>query len=182
MPSPRSRLHCRHHPARRPLGVDLAQKALPPLPEHFHFGTHPAHGFVATATAHLPAHLAHWFLTREQFEPVPDRTGLYRLSDPDRDGRRRTRQAVHDLRRHGYTVQADYTLDPAMTPGPPHSLGHRGLAERRSQIAQAAATPSPQQSPALRTSPGARSIPPRPTHAPAVGTVQPARPGRSGRT
>ncbi|WP_338933168.1 hypothetical protein WEB32_34260 [Streptomyces netropsis] len=150
-----------------------------PLPGHFHFGTHPNYGFVATATANLPAHLADWFLTREQFEPVPGSSGLYRLTDPERDGHRRTRQAVQDLRQHGYTIQADYTLDPALTPGPPQRPVRHGLAERRGRIAQAAATHSPQRTPAPGTSPGIRPIPPRPTYAPAVGTAQPALPGRS---
>ncbi|WP_330347801.1 hypothetical protein [Streptomyces sp. NBC_00582] len=46
---------------------------------------------MATATANIPTHLAHWFLVREQFEPVPDTPGLYRLAHPEQDGLRRTR-------------------------------------------------------------------------------------------
>ncbi|CAM5445502.1 hypothetical protein SHIRM173S_00300 [Streptomyces hirsutus] len=72
---------------------------------HFVFGTHKDHGFVASTTALMPAHLAHWFLVREQFEPVPDSPGLYRLTASERDGPRRTRQAAQDLRRHGYAVR-----------------------------------------------------------------------------
>ncbi|MGW1194510.1 hypothetical protein ACWD4B_01425 [Streptomyces sp. NPDC002536] len=140
------------------------------LSKHFHFGTHPEHGFVATATATMPEQLAHWFLTREQFEPVPERPGMYRLTNPDQDGMRRTRQAVHDLRRHGYAVQADYSLDPALTPGPAHNpIAAHAHTERRSRIAHAAAARSPQRGPALTTSPGARPIPPQPTYAPTVG-------------
>ena len=75
---------------------------------HFVFGTHPQYGFVATATAHTPIHLADWYLTREQFERVPGTPGLYRLTHPEQDGARRTRQAVHDLRAQGFAVYADW--------------------------------------------------------------------------
>ncbi|UBI41304.1 hypothetical protein K7I03_28495 [Streptomyces mobaraensis] len=136
------------------------------MPEHFHFGTHPHHGFVAAATANLPAHLADWFLTQEQFESVPGTPGLYRLSDPDRDGQRRTRQAVQDLRRHGYTVQADYALDPALTPGPPQHPARHGQVEQRSRIAQAAAARSPQRGPAPATPLGGPPVPPSSATAP----------------
>ncbi|MFD5747450.1 hypothetical protein [Streptomyces sp. NPDC127033] len=85
---------------------------------HFVFRAHPEHGFVASATPSVSGHLAHWYLTREQFEPVPDAPELFRLTEPDRDGARRTRQAVHDLRRHGFTLDADVALDPAASPGP----------------------------------------------------------------
>ncbi|WP_367435087.1 hypothetical protein [Streptomyces celluloflavus] len=141
---------------------------MPPAP-YFAFGTHPEHGFVAT-TANVPTHLAHWYLVREQFVPVLATPGLYRLTNPDQDGMRRTRQAVHDLRRHGYAVQADYSLDPALTPGPPHNpIAVHEHAERRSRIARAAAGRSPQRGPALTTSPpSARPIPARPTYAPTV--------------
>ncbi|MCD9193414.1 hypothetical protein LUZ64_19660 [Streptomyces albireticuli] len=128
----------------------------------------------------MPAHLADWFLTREQFEPVPGGSGLYRLSNPEQDGQRRARQAVQDLRRHEYGVQADYTLDPALTPGPPRRAARHGLTGRRSRIAQAAATHSSQRPPASGTSPGARPIPPQPSYAPTVGMVRSAGPGRSG--
>jgi hypothetical protein len=124
-----------------------------PLSDHFHFGTHPEHGFVATASANMPAHLADWFLTREQFEQVPGTLGLYRLTNADVDGQRRTRQAVHDLREHGYGVQADYSLDPALTPGRPQPVVRGGLMERRSRTARAAMARSPQRGPALTTTP-----------------------------
>lgn len=71
---------------------------------------------------------------------VADRPGLYRLTDPGRDGLRRARQAVHDLRAKGFTVHADYTLDPAPEP----SLSDRLVAARQSRLARAAASRSPQ--------------------------------------
>ena len=117
------------------------------------FGTHPDHGFVACATPTVSRHLADWFLTREQFEPVPGDPGLFRLIEPERDGPRRTRQAVHDLRVHGYAVYADVALDPA-APGPAVPDGRR---ERR-RLAQAAAG-----APSTR-----RAIPPKPAYAPTV--------------
>ncbi|CAL9583813.1 hypothetical protein SUDANB106_05100 [Streptomyces sp. enrichment culture] len=136
---------------------------------HFVFGTHDDHGFVAAFTSSLPAHLATWFLTREQFEPVPGKPGLFRLTEPERDGPRRTRQAVHDLRRHGYTVYADHALDPAASASPPRPARPNGLTERRSRLAQAAAGRSPQRSPAPTTAPpAARPIPPKPTYVPTV--------------
>ncbi|MFD8847615.1 hypothetical protein [Streptomyces sp. NPDC059604] len=132
---------------------------------HFVFGTHPQHGFVAAFSSALPAHLGHWFLVREQFEPVPDEPGLFRLTDPRHDGPRRTRQAVHDLRRHGYTVHADFDLDPAASASPPRPVRSNGLLERRRRIAQAAAGRSTQRSTAPTTSP---PIPPKPAYAPTV--------------
>ncbi|MFF9063663.1 hypothetical protein [Streptomyces sp. NPDC014882] len=136
---------------------------------HFAFGTHPEHGFVASSTASLPAHLTHWFLEREQFEPVPDKPGLYRLSEPERDGARRTRQAVLDLRSHGYTVQADMGLDPQQSAAAARPTRPNGLLERRSRLAQAAAGRTTQHATAPTTSPpSARPIPPKPTYAPTV--------------
>jgi hypothetical protein len=136
---------------------------------HFAFGTHEQHGFVAAFTSSMPAHLAHWFLVREQFEPVPDQPGLFRLTEPEHDGPRRTRQAVQDLRRHGYTVHADVALDPAASASPPRPVQANGLAERRSRIAQAAAGRSSQRGPAPTTTPpAARAIPPKPAYAPTV--------------
>ena len=100
---------------------------------------------MAAATASIPAHLADWFLVREQFEPIPETPGQYRLAHPQYDGVRRTRQTVHDLRRHGYEVQAVYPLDPALTAAdPPQPAVRTNLMERRNPIAQAAATRSPQ--------------------------------------
>jgi hypothetical protein len=136
---------------------------------HFAFGTHRQHGFVAAFTSSMPAHLAHWFLEREQFEPVPDQPGLFRLTEPERDGPRRTRQAVHDLRRRGYTVQADVALDPLVSADRPRPARPNGLAERRSRIAQAAAGRSSQRTSAPTTAlPSARPIPPKPAYAPTV--------------
>ncbi|MGA5200583.1 hypothetical protein [Streptomyces variegatus] len=136
---------------------------------HFAFGAHDTHGFVASFTSSLPAHIAHWYLEREQFEPVPGEPGLYRLSEPERDGPRRTRQAVDDLRLLGYTVQADMRLDPALSVGPPRPVRPNGLQERRSRLAQAAAGRTTQRATPPATSlPSARPIPPRPTYAPTV--------------
>ncbi|MER6424696.1 hypothetical protein [Streptomyces sp. NPDC001137] len=141
---------------------------------HFAFGDHATHGFVASFTSSVPAHLAHWYLVREQFEPVPDEPGLYRLSEPERDGPRRTRQAVHDLRRQGYTMQADICLDPSISAGPPRPVRPNGLQERRSRLAQAAAGRTTQRStPPTTSPPSARPIPPKPTSAPTVHLAAP---------
>jgi hypothetical protein len=135
---------------------------------HFAFGTHKEHGFVASFTSSMPAHLAHWFLVREQFEPVPGEPGLYRLSEPERDGPRRTRQAVHDLRRRGYTVHADITLDRAAPAGPPRPVRPNGLLERRSRLAQAAGRTTQRATPATASPPAVRPVPSRPAYAPTV--------------
>ncbi|WP_406401916.1 hypothetical protein [Streptomyces uncialis] len=135
---------------------------------HFVFGTHPDHGFVATATAHTPIHLADWYLTRETFEQVSGTPGLYRLTRPEQDGSRRTRQAVHDLRAQGFAVYADYSLDPISEP----SLSEQLVNARQARLARAAAARSPQ----LRTT-GA----PLPVPAPVLGAAATAarRAGRS---
>jgi hypothetical protein len=133
---------------------------------HFAFGTHPQHGFVASATSNMPSHLAHWFLVREQFEPVPDQPDLFRLTEPERDGPRRTRQAVHDLRRLGYTV--DVALDPAASAGPPRPVRPNGLSERLSRIAQAASRSPQRRSAPITSAPTARPIPPKSSYAPTV--------------
>ncbi|MEU5626241.1 hypothetical protein [Streptomyces tendae] len=136
---------------------------------HFSFGDHKEHGFVASFTSSIPQHLAHWFLEREQFEPVPGEPGLYRLSEPERDGPRRTRQAVHDLRRRGYIVQADIRLDPALSTGPRRPVRRHGLQERRSRLAQAASGRTTQRStPPTASPPSARPVLPEPTYAPTV--------------
>ncbi|MCZ4101810.1 hypothetical protein [Streptomyces sp. H39-C1] len=136
---------------------------------HFVFGTHDEHGFVASFTPSVTPHLAEWFLVREQFEPVPHQPRLFRLSEPERDGPRRTRQAVQDLRRLGYAVHADLSLDPATSVSSPRPALPDGLLERRSRLAQAAASRSPQRSPAPTTAPpSARPIPPKPTYAPTI--------------
>lgn len=146
---------------------------------HFTFGTHEQHGFVAAFTSSMPAHLAHWFLVREQFEPVPGEPGLFRLTEPERDGPRRTRRAVHDLRRHGYVVHADVALDPVPRAAPPRPSRPLGSAERRSRIVQAAARRSPQRSPVPAPPPAARPIPPMPAYAPTVHLAGPPSTGRS---
>lgn len=138
-------------------------------PSHqFVFGTHPDHGFVAAASPELTPHLADWFLTRIQFEPVPGDPGLYRLTDPDQQGRRRSRQAVHALRRHGYTVHADISLDPAQSAGPPTPALPNGLSERRSRIAQAAGRPSQQRPVPTTRAPSVRPLPSGPGYTPTV--------------
>ncbi|AKN75691.1 hypothetical protein QR97_31875 [Streptomyces sp. PBH53] len=136
---------------------------------HFAFGTHPEHGFVAAFTASLPAHLGHWFLTREQFEPVPGYPGLFRLTEPGRDGARRARHAVTDLRALGYTVSADIRLNPNPPSRSPRPARPHALPERRARLAQAAAVRSPQhRATPPTTAPATRPIPPKPAYAPAV--------------
>ncbi|AVH54586.1 MULTISPECIES: hypothetical protein [Streptomyces] len=136
---------------------------------HFVFGTHKEHGFVASFTPSISPHLAQWYLVREQFEPVSSELGLFRLAEPERDGPRRTRQAVHDLRRQGYAVHADIPLGPATSASPPRPVRPNGLLERRSRLAQAAAGPTTQRGkPPATSPPTARPIPPRPTYAPTV--------------
>ncbi|MFE9367814.1 hypothetical protein ACFYNN_34700 [Streptomyces sp. NPDC006978] len=137
---------------------------------HFVFGTRKEHGFVASFTPSISPHLAQWFLLREQFEPVPGEPGLFRLNEPERDGLRRTRQAVHDLRSQGYTVQADIRLDPALSAGPARPVRPNGLAERRGRLAQAAADAMTQRgaTPPTTSAPAARPVPPTPAYAPTV--------------
>ncbi|MGW7303979.1 hypothetical protein ACWGI1_00185 [Streptomyces sp. NPDC054835] len=114
------------------------------MPLHFHFGLHPHLGVVARPTTAITPHLAAWLLAREQFELVPGTTDLYQLTRQDHDPVRRGRQAVHDLRRHEYTVHADYSLDPAQSAPPPAPARGNGPAERRARIAWASATRSAQ--------------------------------------
>ncbi|ULR48472.1 hypothetical protein [Streptomyces deccanensis] len=64
---------------------------------------------------------------------------MYRLTEPERDGLRRTRQAVRDLRTLGYAVQADSTLDAGPAPAPAPPTANDDLAQHRSRIARAAA-------------------------------------------
>ncbi|WP_343240847.1 MULTISPECIES: hypothetical protein [unclassified Streptomyces] len=117
----------------------------------------------------MTPHLAEWFLACEQFEPAPHQPRLFRLSEPERDGPRRTRQAVKDLRSHGYAVHADLSLDPATPVSPLRPALPDGVLERRCRLAQAAAGRSPQRSPAPSTSPpSAWPIPPKPTYAPTI--------------
>lgn len=136
---------------------------------HFVFGTHMKHGFIASFSPSISPHLAQWFLTREQFEPIPSSPGLFRLSEPERDGPRRTRQAVHDLRHHGYAVHAEIALDPDASASPPRPVLPNRLGERRSQLAQAAAGRTTQRGTAPATSPpAARPNPVKPSHPPNV--------------
>ncbi|MGW4200329.1 hypothetical protein [Streptomyces sp. NPDC004726] len=88
---------------------------------------------------------------------APDRPGLYRLVHPEQDGLRRARQAVHDLRAHGFTVQADYTLDPAPDPEP--GLPDRLATARQTRLARAAAARSPQLNTTVSRQPAAASVP-----------------------
>jgi hypothetical protein len=159
-----------HTPSHPPITTE------PPSPAgaaHFLFAAHAEHGFVASFTATIPAHLAAWYLTREQFEPLPDAPGLFRLVDPDRDGVRRTRQAVKDLRHLGYRVHADHTLEPVSS----DTSGQARVEERsrrRARIAQAAAIRSPQNTaPHAVPVPAARPFTASPSHQPAVETAAP---------
>ncbi|NEB01973.1 hypothetical protein G3I78_23305 [Streptomyces sp. SID13726] len=99
---------------------------------------------MAEIGSQITGHLADWLLTREQFEPIPDSPGHYRLLQPAYDGLRRARQAAQDLRRLGYQVHTDATLTPGRSPGPPQLGVYNGLLESRVRVAQAAATRSPQ--------------------------------------
>lgn len=123
------------------------------LSDHFRFTAHPEHGYVAEANPQIPGYLADWLLTHEQFEPVPGSSGQYRLVQPAYDGLRRARQAARDLRRLGYQVHTTPTLVPDRRPGSPQLGTNHGLLERRSRIAHAAATRSPQSLTAPATSP-----------------------------
>ncbi|MFD3910058.1 hypothetical protein [Streptomyces sp. NPDC058603] len=139
---------------------------------HFIFGIHHDHGFVARTGPNMPMDLGHWYLAREQFEQVPGTPGLYRLTNPETEGPRRSRQAVHDLRQLGYSVHADLALDPAATPAPPRPAVRNGLLERRTRIAQAAGIRPPQHGGALTTTPPAsRPVPPKPPYAPSIGAA-----------
>ncbi|WP_338676806.1 hypothetical protein V1460_30430 [Streptomyces sp. SCSIO 30461] len=136
---------------------------------HFAFGTHEIHGFVASFTPAMPVHLAHWYLDREEFEPVPGTQPLFRLRAPEYDGPRRTRQAVHDLRRQGYTVHADIALAPSPSAGPPRLVRPHRVPEHRARLAQAGAGRTTQRfTPPAASPPAARPIPSKPTYPPTV--------------
>ncbi|OEV29355.1 hypothetical protein AN219_17015 [Streptomyces nanshensis] len=144
-------------------------------PPHFHVGSHPEHGFVAKGTTNISSHLAEWYLTREQFQQVPGTQGLYRLTQPEQDGRRRSRQAVKDLRTHGFTVHTDLAPDSAVSPATRQPVQREELTERRKRRAEAASVRSPQQAAPLtstRPAAGAASLARLPLQAP-------ARPGSS---
>ncbi|MEV2258477.1 hypothetical protein AB0J13_07425 [Streptomyces anulatus] len=135
---------------------------------HFVFGTHHQHGYAAAFAPDFPSHLAHWLLTRLQFEPVPQEPGLYRLTDPQRDGARRTRQAAQDLRAQSYAVHVDADVAHAES-GPSRPARKNGIAERRARIAHAAATRPPRRGVTPTVSaPAARTVPPEPSYLPTV--------------
>lgn len=110
-------------------------------------------------TPEVTPHRAHWYLSREGFELVPGASRLYRLTDPDREGQRRTRQAVSDLRACGFAVHADFILDPqaASALGSPE----RSALQQRRRAAAASAR-SPQRTSSIRT---AAVTPARPSDA-----------------
>lgn len=134
---------------------------------HFVLGTHTRYGYVA-ATPNFPKHLADWYLGHLQFEPVVGEPGLYRLTEPDRDGPRRMRQTAQALRRQGYGVHVDADVEHAPDASPP-ALWTAELTERRSRVARAAAARSPQYGSApTAILASAQLVPPRPAYAPTV--------------
>ncbi|MEV7035704.1 hypothetical protein AB0N99_36435 [Streptomyces sp. NPDC093272] len=84
-----------------------------PLPD-LAFGHHPVHGIVAATPQNLSA--SKWMLKGFDFHPVSDQPTLYALADQKRDGQGRTIRAVELLRRAGYRVDADASLDPSPVP------------------------------------------------------------------
>ncbi|PKV84311.1 hypothetical protein [Streptomyces sp. TLI_146] len=70
-------------------------------------------------------------------------------------------------------MQADYSLDPAITPEPARPYVRNGLLERRQRIAQAAAVTSPQRTSALSTAPSRSAA--QPVAVPLAQHAQPAR-------
>ncbi|MCY0954954.1 hypothetical protein [Streptomyces sp. H27-S2] len=107
-------------------------------------GTHPQYGYVASAQG-IPHHISQWYLTRLGFQPLHGLHGVYLLPAPTHEGPRRTRQAVESLRRSGYKVHADYSLDPANTPSARAAAPVQDPRTwYRTGISQAAATASPQ--------------------------------------
>ncbi|MFJ4007332.1 hypothetical protein ACIPWL_28285 [Streptomyces sp. NPDC090023] len=92
------------------------------MPSHYDvlpdlaFGHHPDHGIVAANPKNLAS--SSCMLESLDFQPVLDQPTLYTLGDQHRDGVGRTAQAVALLRRIGYRVEADATLDPALNTGP----------------------------------------------------------------
>lgn len=92
----------------------------------------------------MPHHLSHWYLTRLSFRPVHGLHGVYLLSLPADDGARQTREAIKSLRRSGYKVYADYSLDPANEPSAHAAPVQDPRAWYRVSAATAAATTPPQ--------------------------------------
>ncbi|MDT3395337.1 hypothetical protein RKE29_01510 [Streptomyces sp. B1866] len=80
---------------------------------HIVIGRHPDLGIVA-ANRHRTAVIDH-VLRRAGFQPAPGRD-LYALTEPDRDGARRTGHAVRTLRSVGYRVAADLAFEPDTPP------------------------------------------------------------------
>ncbi|MGK4906433.1 hypothetical protein [Streptomyces albus] len=121
----------------------------------------------------MAAHLADWYLTRETFEQVPDRPGFYRLTAPERNGLRRVRQAVQDLRSLGFSVRADYSLEPG-TSGPHRqaTFTRNGPDARRSRIAYAARRPSNATASLSPTTRNVLSAPAQPAPSPAPGNAR----------
>ncbi|MFD4505335.1 hypothetical protein [Streptomyces sp. NPDC058457] len=78
------------------------------------FGHHPVHGIVAAVPQNLSA--SKWMLKGFDFHPVSDQPTLYALADQKRDGQRRTIRAVELLRRAGYRIDVDASLDPSPVP------------------------------------------------------------------
>ncbi|MFF7393201.1 hypothetical protein ACFZAE_32770 [Streptomyces scabiei] len=77
---------------------------------HIVIGHHPDLGIVASNRHNTPV-IDH-VLRRVGFEPVPGRRQLYALAEPERDGIRRTRQAVQSLRIVRYQVAVDAAFEP----------------------------------------------------------------------
>jgi hypothetical protein len=92
-----------------------------PTPEHdplpdIAVGRHPGFGIVASSPKQLPART--WMLKGFDFHPVPDHPNLYALANQQRDGQDRATRAVALLRKAGYRVDVDATLDPSLASGP----------------------------------------------------------------
>ncbi|MFF8990874.1 hypothetical protein ACF09H_13185 [Streptomyces sp. NPDC014983] len=95
---------------------------------HIVIGHHPDLGIVAS-NRHNTAVIDH-VLRRVGFEPVPGRRQLYALAEPERDGIRRTRQAVQSLRIVRYQVAVDAHFEP--DPQPPRPFQNRDRAPAES--------------------------------------------------
>ncbi|MGW4197085.1 hypothetical protein [Streptomyces sp. NPDC005004] len=138
---------------------------------HFAFGTHRDHGLVAAYTPHIPEHLGHWFLERLQYEPVPGEPGLYRLTQPERDGVRRTHQAARALHTQGYTVHLD--ADVAAAAPAARLARSQSSPDHTSHRPRATAAPSSWAEQAPTAAPrGARRPVPPPAPAPGAGRTR----------
>ncbi|MFF7262202.1 hypothetical protein ACFZCL_18215 [Streptomyces sp. NPDC008159] len=94
---------------------------------HIVIGHHPDLGIVASNRHNTPV-IDH-VLRRVGFEPVPGRRQLYALAEPERDGIRRTRQAVQSLRIVRYQVAVDADFEPDPQPPRPSPNRDRDPAE-----------------------------------------------------